>query len=222
MLARPPETTSSQVAHLSYDERAVSAWLNEREERFVKLLRGMGYQWVGRAWVKRITALTGPARERAAELGRALLAAGYAVDFPDADTTQAAITGAYTPEQRCWILRRVDTAGDYPGWFYIQWPRDGDNFYTRAMRIPGARYCPPCVAVPPERYNEILDFADIHGFAISDAARGLIEQASQEREAAIVVNLIPLAHKPAAVSPGQNWIPDELLDDPLPPPAAGS
>lgn len=188
----------------------IRARLTSREEPFREIMRRLGYSWRGDFWTRELTVFTGNADDRCVELAHTLLTAGYIVELPDeaAMLLDRIVAGAYAPECRRWIKKNLQR-----GWFIIRWPRDED-FYVQARRIRGSRYDAPSVIVPPEAYEEVLDFAEMHGFQLSACAQELVETARERYESAIMV--APARRKQAPrlpPAPMPDTIDPELLDD---------
>ncbi len=102
------------------------------------------------------------------------------------DIRQKAISGAFTPECTRWVLSFV--SGDYAGWFALSWGK-ADDLYRAAKRIKGSRYAAPYVAVPPEQFEEVLDFAHVYDFRLNTGAREIAEQAKARRDAVLIVKV---------------------------------
>lgn len=185
------------------------ASLRDREDRFRSVIRALGYRWnhASFQWFKQITQFTGTSDDRLIELTATLLSSGYGVEFPRPDLVDRVAAADYAPEYHCWIKKRLDT-----GWFMITWPCTKD-YYARAMRLSGSRYDGGgVVIVPPESYNEILDFADLYDFRLSSGARAIADEARQRFESMVLV--VPAKRVPIAVTPVPvPTIHPELLDD---------
>jgi hypothetical protein len=215
ILIRPPKPpVTNTIAVLTYTADLVQARLPEKHEDFREVVKARGYHWNGwnRVWEKHINGQTGPSLHRAAEVGRALLEAGFIVDFPDQAVLDLAVSGEWEPECRRWVLAVVK--GEYAGWFALKWARDED-YYTRARRLPGSRYSSPNVVVPPDAFAEVLDFAEVHGFRVGKAAMEIAEQARARVDQALLVELKTPEPKQAAAEPETYEVADELLDEPL-------
>lgn len=147
----------------------------EPHQGVIAAVKTLGWRWddLRRVWHIQ-GGRTGPALDRLAEAGCALLAAGFIVAAPNADVAQRIRDGDYRPPQLHWVA--VLTTGPYAGWFYITWGR-GEDMYRTAMRLHGARYAKPGVACPPEAYDEVLDFADEHGYSLTEGALKLADAA---------------------------------------------
>ena len=184
---RPPNPRTETVAEIRIDGNKILLHLPEYMDEFRNLARGLGYQWK-RPWERIINQFNGPLEDRLIEAAYKTLRAGFIVRIPDASLQERIINGEYAEEHRRWIMKR--TAGRYDGWFAIQWGRD-ESFYERARRLRGARWSKPSVVVPSDQFEEVLDFAEVHGFRLSPGAEGLIEEARQRRAMEIRVELRP-------------------------------
>lgn len=222
--ARPPGTPATEaIAVVAIAGTRLTAELPEKREKFRQQARRLEMRatWKGRRciWVRDVPA--DAAADRAAELARALLEAGFMVQA-DAGIIQSAATGTFTPEPRRWLTA---ARGEYEGWFYLGWKRDQDC-YALTRTLPGARYDSPGVVVPAEHHEAVLDFANLYGFTVMLAAEELAVSARARREAVVVIELLPMpavplpamrfpTRKPARLNPPEQVdVPAELLDTP--------
>ncbi len=210
----PLNAVSNLVTDIEVQGNTISVLYPERNEKFREIMHSLNLKWE-RRWVRTIGNRSGAIEDRVAEIGNKLLEAGFPVRIYDADARQKAIDGTYEPEPTRWVMAR--TAGDYIGWLCIGWARDED-YYAAARRIAGSRYSKPSVVVPPENYEEVMDFAAMHGFSISAAAQAVIEAARQVRGAALVSGVkVPASKGPVAIerpqlTPQETEIDEELRD----------
>lgn len=216
MQVRPTTPKTETLAYLTIVGEGLRVQFAERREDFRGLLRSLGFTWDRGClcWRRQLDAFNGPAPDRAAETGRALLAAGFVVVFPNEDLAHLAVEGTFTPEQKRWVLADG-------GRFRLIWRRSEDC-YKEAMKLSGARYQSGGIRVPAEHYDEVLDFAALNGFALSSEAQALVEQAQGQRQGAWVVDVTqlpdtppPLPSRPDLPMPNNTEIDDALLDDPL-------
>ena len=114
-----------------------------------------------------------------------MLYAGYSIRIFDAEIREKAISADYKPECTRWVMSRTD--GKYEGWLSISWSRDED-LYRKAKAITGAKYDKPNVVVSPEHFEEVLDFAEMYKFELSDGAKRIVEKAEELRDNAIVAS----------------------------------
>jgi dsDNA-binding SOS-regulon protein len=184
---RPEQPVTETLAEITCTEHAVRVRFPENREDFNSLVRGLGYTWDGDShrWERTLRVdRTGPARERAIELGHILLSHSFCVCAFDHDLRAAIIAGAFEPEQTRWIA--VLMTGDLAGWFYIQWGTRED-YYEVARRIHLSRYHRPFVAAPPVSFDKVLDFAERYDFRLTERAQEVAKQAREQREAMLVV-----------------------------------
>ncbi|MBK1719207.1 hypothetical protein [Thiocystis violacea] len=212
---RPTAEQTAAVAEIRVIGDKIEIHFPEKREDFRQLVRfELGYAWNGTAWARPITARSGPLADRVAELGARLLAAGYPIRLQDPEHRRRAIEADYQPERKRWITGY--TSGAHQGWLCIQWPRDED-LYSPAKRLPGARYDKPAIAVPASSYDAIEDFAEAHGFAISDTARGYLDAARAAHDAALMVQPARIKGRepcgPGSMPEATGEIDQALMDD---------
>lgn len=169
-MLRPVTINHSPIVQISNDRLSTLARTTMRYDPFVEIIRKFCYHWTGTWWSKKFHDFESPV-DRAAELCALLLDKGFIVDCGDI-IAQKAIHG-YMPA----ITRRI-MVYEHTKNFSIWWGYP-DDFYRQAMFLPGARYDPgsKTVTIPAEFANEVVGFAELHNFSISDRARELIENA---------------------------------------------
>jgi hypothetical protein len=177
-LLSPAQPVSPLPCKLDADKSAVTARYPEILDAMKETVKALGWSWNGRAglWSLTVNAFNGPALDRLVEAGAALLAAGVIVSVPSAEIARRIKEGDYQPVQERWVTKLV--GGKHAGWFNIAWGRK-DDLYRPAMKIHGARYVGGSVAAPPESYDEVLDFAQVYGYSISEGAQKLADEARQ-------------------------------------------
>lgn len=158
----------------------------ERREDFRKLIKfKLHYLWNGTCWQREIGEITGTVSDRVAETGNSLLAEGFPIRIFDGELRDKAIKGEFAPEHRRWIITGYD---EKYIWFVIKWDFD-DDCYNAAKIITGSRYYKPFIVAPPEQFDEVIDFAEMHNFSFSDNAKELIETGRKIKENAIFVKV---------------------------------
>jgi hypothetical protein len=144
-----------------------------KNENFRELVKSLGYTWGDGYWYRKITKFNGPADDRAAELGNKLLNAGFPITVTDNIIRQNAVSGNYQPEQKRWIMCRLE--GTYKNWFAITWSGRDENLYKVARKLPGSKWDNSSVVVKVNYWQEVQDFAELYGFKFSDMALDAIE-----------------------------------------------
>jgi hypothetical protein len=216
---RPAEVVSEEIAVITVYGNLVATVLPHADERFCEAVRRLRYRWDGGQWQRVIGKFGEPVSDRAVELGVHILAAGFPVEVRSEKLYQRIAAGEYQPETRNWLSAR--TTGRFAGWFCIQWDREGRDFFRAAALISGGRCYPGSALIPPTSYDEALDFAEVHRFAVSDGALDLAAKARREREGMLLVTPMVRAHNPADCGTaannelGDEGILDELADEPL-------
>jgi len=186
---RPEKPVTETVAEIRAGEKFVEVSFPEKREDFRQLVRyQLGYSWNKEKliWRRDLKVTNGTPHDRAAELGNRLLAAGFPIRIFDDTLRVHAVYGTFEPESKRWVAKR--TSGKYDGWFAISWPY-GEDFYQSAKRLRGSRYDKPFIVVPSEQYQEVLDFAEMYQFSISDGAKQLIDTAKAVREGALTASV---------------------------------
>lgn len=216
MLARPETVVTSAIARLKYSDKLVTVSLREYNDTFRDTVKGLRFKWDGfnKEWYRPMTEYSGNAIDRAAEVGCHLLAAGFIVEFPDEAIFTLATTGTYAREHKRWIS--VSKGGR----FRISCGDENAALVRQALKISGAHgyYDSASIYVGSTHYEEVLDFAETHGFRLTNAALKVAEKARAELESALLVNVtIPepeaQPETPALVVPDNVDIDDELLDE---------
>lgn len=187
----------------------------ERREDFWNIIKKeFRFVWKTDHWERPISYKIGDGKNLCAQLGNRLLSSGFPIVCFDDEVRRMAVDGTFTPEQRRWVARNTVK---YDGWFAISWDRSDADFYKEAMSLPGARYHNGYVVVPPEQYEEVIGFAEIHGFSFSPGAAALIESLRAAREKAFVAEVTApkKSRKPKAIQPdpGPAGVDDDLRDN---------
>lgn len=213
------DVVTETVTEVRALDGAIEAVMPERREDFRAIVKTeQRLRWTGKCWRREIPTTAGTPIDRAVELACRLLAEGFPVRIHDEEIRARVMAEKYQPEITRWV--RVREGGEHPGWFDLRWGRE-DNYYRAARRITGSRYDPPTVVVPPEQFDEVEEFAEMHGFHITKAARIVMDRAAEIRAGATLVeshatrrtgghaDTAPPVLDPNAVSED---IPDELCD----------
>lgn len=218
---RPEQPKTETVAEIHIAGNELQIAFPEKHEDFRLLMRNtLSMQWKDGYWGRLIGAMQGSPDDRLVEAGHRLLAAGFIVRIYDEQLRRRAIEGEFEPEHTRWITRR--TNGPKAGWFCIIWGRDED-YYAPARKLPRSQYDKPYVVVPPEQFEEVLDFAGRYVFRLTGSGTELAEQARVNRDAALIakVDVKPKAkgkkitdvNKPEAIKNPENAEVDDALRD---------
>lgn len=200
----PENSVSNLVAEISIKNNTIQVSFPERNETFRQIMQENNFEW-NSGWFRKISKFNGTVEDRAIEIGNKLLTAGFPIRIYDTEIRQKAISGEYEPECKRWVQAMVK--GDYKGWLVLSWGGFNDKLYKAAKRIAGSRWHKSDMVVPPENYLEVLDFAKMYGFKISDGAQEVIEVARQRREKALTTGI---KSPKAECSPEPGTIPEKL------------
>lgn len=214
-IIRPISPKSETVARIQLAGNTLQIEFPERRDDFGKVVKRMGCIWQRPYWEREIDSLAGDATERLIEAGHLLLEAGFNVATDTEELRDAIVAGKFAPEIRRWVL--VVKSGEHINWFALKWDK-ASNLYEEATKLTGARYAPPYVVVPPEHYDQVADFADVHKMEMSTAAAALSAKVQELMLSAIVFSSSDYADMPTdgQVEIGEYaGIDDELADEPL-------
>lgn len=186
------QPVTQAIAKIIVGKTVVSVLLPERDETFRRVVRSLGYRWSGSDWRRAVGEMTGGPQDRAAELCAALLASGFVVDAPE-DTVRQAAAGDWQPEHKRWVL-------DQGGKFALFWrgQDEKENLYARARMLPSSEYDPisKSVIVDPLYFGEVIGFAEVHNFHLTQAAQDLVTRARRAYERTLIPDL-PAPARPA-------------------------
>ena len=210
-----PAKTRGPVAEVSLAAGKVRVVLIEFDEATNTLLKRCGYRWEAPAWVRQ--AVDDVAGHRAVEIAVRLLAHGCPVRIFDEALRQRVVDQDYDPESP----RRVEvpTSKKYSTKFHLVWALDGNPAQCKkaASQLRGAKVFDDGAYVSAGHFEDILDFADQNGFAITPEAQSLIDAEKQELAGAVKVVAQPKATEGAppkpALAAATGEIDAELLDD---------
>lgn len=193
-IIRPVSPKSETVARLRLHGNALQIEFPEKRDDFRTLAKAMDCQWSQPYWQRDLGDLAGNHTDRLIETGNKLLTGGFIVAVETEDLRDAITAGQFAPEVRRWVL--VVKSDENVNWFALKWSRQ-DDLYNRAMRLTAARYSPPYVIVPPEHYDEVGDFAEVHRMELSTAAITLTNKVKMLMSLAVVFSPSTYADGPA-------------------------
>lgn len=210
---RPETEITEVVAEISATGSAITIRLPEKIEPFRELVKlSLGYRWDPKAmvWSRKIDKFSGPIKHRMAEAANKILAIGVPVRVFDLEVRDMALQATFQPEKERWLTRVTD--GQYAGWIAIRWGRE-DGLYESARALPGSRYSRPSVVVPVDHYDALQDFADAHGFSVSEGAEEAMQAAKRAHDDAVIAT--PATAPSASDKPGAMPTPSGDIDNDL-------
>lgn len=178
VIIEPEQKTHAGVAEVMIRNDKVCVYY-QKDDDFRKIVKSNRYEfdWDNSCWFRKITKWSGPIEDRAAEIGNILLNEGFTIEIAN-EMKECAIEGTFKEERRNWIWQAQENQEDqYEGWFMIYWPGKDDTLYSKARKLPGAKWSRErnCIVVPDKSFKEVEDFAGIESFSISEGAKELIE-----------------------------------------------
>jgi len=197
------------VVEIEYKSKRVAAKF-ERNEDFRDLIKSLGYSWNNDevVWMKIIKETTGPAEERVAELGNALLNKGLPIMIMDDNVRNNAVKGNFEIECTRWIYSRPNAKK-----LAIKWAEHDQSLYQTARTLPGSKWDNPSVIIDVAHHVEVMDFANIYGFKFTKAAEKLIKNHIEALELADKVTPVRVKKEKKKGLDGILDTSDEVLDD---------
>jgi len=207
---RPGEPVSETIAEISFRDGRLVARYDERSETFNTTVKCLGYLWdpAAVAWSRRHNSLMmGSAVDRLAETAHELIAAGIVVALHDAEARAKAIDRSFDPEHTRWVS--LVPSGANEGKLRFTWGRDED-LYAAFRSLPGATYRDKACLVPATSRDEVLDFAEAHGFRITPGARTRMDEVMAQREQGVVVDAVARPKPDAVKAKARGDRPDHM------------
>lgn len=213
VLIRPKKIHTKTITWMKIDGGSIFISFPEKDEDFKKIIRGFDFSWnsASESWLR---SKCDSVNDLCAEIAHKLVDNGFCVVMPNPESQEMLLDSSYTPESRRWVKRII--SGKYENWFSIGWKYE-ENMYDEARMITASKYKRPNIIVPPEHYEEVIGFAEEHGFDMSESAVELIDVAKTIFDNAMIPDLpeyVDKIHK----SKGKKFddpdlsISEELLD----------
>ena len=181
---RPLEPRTETVAEIKPLEDRLEIHFPERHENFREIMHNNRFQWKDGCWTRNINTTTGPAHDRAAEIGNVLLRNNFIIRIYDEQIRKNAVSGTFEPECDRLIMTSANTGLE--GKLLVRWWEKDQRLYDAARRLPRSKWSKPYVVVSGIYFSEIEDFAKMYNFKISPKAQELIEDARKTKESTLV------------------------------------
>lgn len=204
----PKNSKTATVAEIISKKNEINIIFPERNDDFIGIMKNSGYSWEERKWKKHISESTGDITDRIVEIGVKLNAAGFKIMVLDEETRKKIIQGNYEEEHKFWII----TLKNKPRFLGIRFPYDS-GYYDKARKIKCSRYSKPFVTVPVEQYEQVLDFAEQHGFRITKSAQKMIDDQKESEKNAFIADLQIEKKEDSKVLKEKSEIDQDLIDD---------
>lgn len=177
MILSPEHPVTTTIAAITISGNLVLCSFKEHNEKFRGVLHSLSFGWSEYycSWRRTIdTETNGACVDRAAELGAALLTAGFIIDTDDV-TGKTIQDGAWKQEQKAWVI-------EVNGKFGLHWKGEDDNLWQRAKLLPDTHWDKDTksLTVPPLYCSEVIGFAEAHDFAFTQAATALLRKAERD------------------------------------------
>ena len=145
---------------------------SDYDKELVEFVKSRGYKWDGKdkEWIKNMMSTDGAYEDRIAEIGNALLNAGWPVRIPDAAAREKAVNGTYEPRYPRWIVK-----GKSDDRLYIQWDNDNDDMTEKVKKFAKYDRYKDYYYLPISHAAEILEFAELNDFRIAPEAKDRID-----------------------------------------------
>lgn len=188
MILRPPEPISEIITIVQViDNKTIKLFYSEYKIEFRDIAKNLSFDWykadryIDRCQQRSIIYRNGNLEDRLIEICYKLLESGFIIDLPEnySHLVDKILSCEYEQEQTRWIIAR--TLGDYTGWLAINYNRRIENYYHQARLLPNSRYDKPYVVIKSIYYDQILDFAQLYKFSITQKALEILEQAKAEK-----------------------------------------
>jgi len=170
----PKDTNHDDIVEIQVLDKEVAV-ISDKNDTLIELLKSLKFKWRYGRWSRNnLNQMTGLAEERAIQLGNLLLNEGFPIRIYDEDIRQKAINGDFNPEHTRWVSSKPGEDKLYIRWF------KSEDYYDKAKSLPTAVYDSPFIVVAITHYKEVLEFADLFDFKLSDGAKKLIQDHQQD------------------------------------------
>lgn len=197
-----PETPRIQApAEIRHSNVTIVVDFPAYDENFVDVMHRQRFFWDEPYWTRAIEIRLTDLTERMVELGYELLRNRFPIRIYDSEIRRRIAGRDFHPEKTLFVDVKDDK-------FLIHWYKRGKNYYEKAKRISGAKWVEGKFYVPPENYEEVIDFGTVENAVITAEALSLAESVkSKQRNICILKPAKEEQKKEEIVT-----VPDELKD----------
>lgn len=172
----PDDVDANNVCTIVSEGKDISL-VSDKDGRIVEVCRELKWKWDGFKWGLNVTSRMGSVDDRIAEMAHKLLLAGFPVRI-DKQLVEKATNGDYEHVNPRWIVAGAD------GNVLLYLERNSD-IYSNARELSSSVWDKErgAIRISARYYEEIMDFAYMHGVSISDNALQVLENEKEKFEA---------------------------------------
>lgn len=197
-----PETPRIQApAEIRHSNVTIVVDFPAYDENFVDVMHRQRFFWDEPYWTRAIETRLTDLTERMVELGYELLRNRFPIRIYDSEIRRRIAGRDFRPEKTLFVDVKDDK-------FLIHWYKRGKNYYEKAKRISGAKWVEGKFYVPPENYEEVIDFGTIENAVITAEALSLAESVKSKQRNICILKPVKEEQKKEEVV----TVPDELKD----------
>jgi len=165
----PKDSKTKTTAEIIIENEKIIV-LSDKNEIIINVLKEYNYHWNSdeHHWELKLTNLMGAAEDRAAEIANKLLLEGVPIIAYSQEVKIKAIYGTFKRLHTRWVTTQDNLCK-------IKWSKKED-YFKQSKLLPSARWKDGGMLISPKYYDEIIDFADIYNFKITEGAKKLLEQ----------------------------------------------
>lgn len=165
----PEDQKSDTIVEIHTDEQKVIT-KSSYDKLLVSVMREEGLRWnpSRKTWELKIYECESP-QDGAAQVGNALLRAGFPVLIRDPEMREKAVAANFTPVQDKWVDRYDD---DH---LILRFGKKTHDLYNAARTIKGFKLLNRQYILPASSAEEIRDFASMMDFSITGAAEEVMK-----------------------------------------------
>ena len=181
----PYKKIKGPVATVAINDGTVRVRLDRFCENTNKILKGHRFRWEKPVWMREVHDPS-VIEHRAVDIALRLMRGGCPVRIRDKRLRDKIIASDYEPEPS--RILDVSHREKYGTQFLLSWFSDDNMGYDfRPRQLPGAKVFDYACFVDPLYFDSVLDFAEQHGFAITEAAAELIDKGQEIRDQSLSI-----------------------------------